>query len=517
MPALLEFLSARIAPTLADLRAQELSPPPFLTLIVGSPAHKLAGKALHSHLVGCFTNNETRYHFTLFVPVGPDQCLPVPLEWAPLFTALATICLYPSLPFLVCTPDYTLGTFSSVDDLTACFPRPAALHAFSSNSSLVRPDVFLRLPPAANFTGQPVEGRPDFVSHTPAAAMAALLAARSTTYQHCPSSRASVETGSLAADLHFALYCTPYYGYVPENETDFLAMTFALADFLVYTCFTTNGEPNAALSNLSARPGDLLTILSTIHPSFLSVSPGDGLFILPLTTSKAALRPFPVAWLYAVTDEDCPPPPFFVTLGAALGPGTDHYVSGIFQQAWALGPHARVYLNSSQLPLPYFRRTDELQVHTNNRAHGVEFGGYGAKQYHFVFSPDTHDKVSFANLPVTPEALPELSLQHLITPSVGPSIPPSVCGSQMLTLTSLLTTALPFVVAVLEIVPSLTALLWATATFTKSQPTGRVLFGTHISPMFLSMNLWLRFSTVRWNIGSDTPQTPFHAPPLTQS
>ena len=337
----------------------------------------------------------------------------------PLFTL--TICLYPSLPFLVCTPDYTLGTFSSVDDLTACFPRPAAFHAFSSNASLVRPDVFLRLPPAANFTGQPVEGRPDFVSHTPAAAMTALLAARSTTYQHCPSSRASVEPGSLTADLHFALYCTPYYGYVPENETDFLAMTFALADFLVYTCFTTNGEPNAALSNLSVRPGDLLTILSTIHPSFLSVSPGDGLFILPLTTSKAALRPFPVAWLYAVTDEDCPPPPFFVTLGAALGPGTDLYVSGIFQQAWALGPHARVYLNSSQLPLPYFRRTDELQVHTNNRAHGVEFGGYGAKQYHFVFSPDTHDKVSFANLPVTPEALPESFLSDLLALENWPS------------------------------------------------------------------------------------------------
>ena len=197
LPALLEFLSARIAPTLADLRAHELSPPPFLTLIVGSPAHPLAGKALHSHLVGCFTNNETRYHFTLFVPVGPDPCLPVPLEWAPLFTALATICLYPFLPFLVCTPDYTLGTFSAVDDLTACFPRPAAFHAFSSNSSLVRPDVFLRLPPAANFTGQPVEGRPDFVPHTPAAAMTALLAARKTTYQHCPSSRESVETGSV--------------------------------------------------------------------------------------------------------------------------------------------------------------------------------------------------------------------------------------------------------------------------------------------------------------------------------
>ena len=170
---LLEFLSARIAPTLEDLRTHDLSPSPFLTLVVGSPAHPLAGRALHSHLVGCYTNSDTRYHFTLFVPVGPDHCFSVPLEWAPLLVALATISLYPSLPFLVCTPDYTLGTFASVDDLNACFPRPATLHAFSSPSSLARPDILLRLPPAANFAGQASDNRPDFVSHTPAAAMAA--------------------------------------------------------------------------------------------------------------------------------------------------------------------------------------------------------------------------------------------------------------------------------------------------------------------------------------------------------
>ena len=105
-----------------------------------------------------------------------------------------------------------------MDDLIACFPRPATLHAFSSHSSLVRPDVFLRLPPAANFAGQAVEGRLDFVSHAPAAAMTALLNARKATYQHCPSSRESVEPGSVTADLHFALYCTPYYGYIPESE-----------------------------------------------------------------------------------------------------------------------------------------------------------------------------------------------------------------------------------------------------------------------------------------------------------
>ena len=150
--------------------------------------------------------------------------------------------------------------------------------------------------------------------------MAALLTTREETLQHCPSCRDSVETGSVKADLHFALYCTPYYGYTPQSEANFVAMTFTLADFLVYTCFTTDSEPNAALSNLSVRPGDLLTILSTIHPTFL-------------------------------------------------------------------GPHACAYFNSSQLPLPYFRRTADLQAHTNTRVYGVDFGGYGAKQYHFVYSP----------------------------------------------------------------------------------------------------------------------------------
>ena len=90
---------------------------------------------------------------------------------------------------------------------------------------------FLRLPPATNFAGQPVEGRTDFASLTPATALEALLTARKTTYEQCPSSKASVEAGSLTADLHFALYCTPYYGYTPASESDFIAMTYALSDF----------------------------------------------------------------------------------------------------------------------------------------------------------------------------------------------------------------------------------------------------------------------------------------------
>ena len=48
-------------------------------------------------------------------------------------------------------------------------------------------------------------------------------------------------------------------------------------------------------------------------------------------------------------------------------------------------------LPAKKKTLSYFRRTDDLQAHATTRVHGTEFGGYGAKQYHFLFSPDTHD------------------------------------------------------------------------------------------------------------------------------
>ena len=54
-------------------------------------------------------------------------------------------------------------------------------------------------------------------------------------------------------------------------------------------------------------------------------------------------------------------------------------------------------------------------------------------------------------------------------------------------LTVRLITVSRFVAAVLVIVLGLTALLWATVTSTKNQLIARGLFGTHISPMFLSM------------------------------
>ena len=202
-------------------------------------------------------------------------------------------------------------------------------------------------------------------------------------------------------------------------------MTFTLADFLVYTCFTTDSEPNAALSNLSVRPGDLLTILSTIHPTFLFVSPGDGLFILPLTTSKAANAALPGRMALLGYRRRLPSPSVFRLLWRLpWDQALKLYVSGIFQQAWALGPHARAYLNSSQLPLPYFRRTDPIcksipiLACTERNLEDMEPSSITS-----CFRPDTHEKVSFANLPVTPAALPESFLDDLLALEKWPPAP----------------------------------------------------------------------------------------------
>ena len=60
-------------------------------------------------------------------------------------------------------------------------------------------------------------------------------------------------------------------------------------------------------------------------------------------------------------------------------------------------------------------------------------------------------------------------------------------------LTFLLNTVLPYVVAVPGNVRGLTALLWATVTFTKNPPTGREQFGTPFSLM--TMDHWVGYTT----------------------
>ena len=53
------------------------------------------------------------------------------------------------------------------------------------------------------------------------------------------------------------------------------------------------GSPIQSYVHGGSLPGDLLTILSTIHPTFLSVFSGDGFFILPLTTLQGRTAALP--------------------------------------------------------------------------------------------------------------------------------------------------------------------------------------------------------------------------------
>ena len=156
----------------------------------------------------------------------------------------------------------------------------------------------------------------------------------------------------------------------------------------------------------------------------------------------------------------------------------------------------------------------------------------GAKQYHFVFSPDTHDKVSFANLPVTPDALPESFLSDLLALEKWPPAT-TLLATPNNTISwpdnSSLRMWLPDVDSNFSPHHGITVCCGRAGDRARSHgPTlgyrdihqesaDRGLFGTHTFPMFLSMNLWPRSCIVLWNIGLDTPRTPFHAPPLNQS
>lgn len=68
----------------------------------------MAGKSLHSHLVGCATVNpvESAHRFVIYVPIRSTLAWNGPLDGR-LFLLLSL--LYPDLPFLVCPPTLFLG------------------------------------------------------------------------------------------------------------------------------------------------------------------------------------------------------------------------------------------------------------------------------------------------------------------------------------------------------------------------------------------------------------------------
>lgn len=98
-------------------------------------------------------------------------------------------------------------------------------------------------------------------------------------------------------------------------------------------------EAMAALDTVSRdhvqnhQPGDLLSLISSPYPRWLSVYPGDGVFFRPLSSDLAAKRPFAASWLYFLTEDSCPPPPYFVSFTSTLSQHSPEVVS-LDGQVW---------------------------------------------------------------------------------------------------------------------------------------------------------------------------------------
>ena len=91
---------------------------------------------------------------------------------------------------------------------------------------------------------------------------------------------------SLNADLHFPLFCTPYYGFVPATEADLMVEILQLSSFLCTCCFSRTGEGLPNLGDSLPTASALLSMLSAIpneRPGgSLAVFPGTGVFIVLL-------------------------------------------------------------------------------------------------------------------------------------------------------------------------------------------------------------------------------------------
>ena len=204
----------------------------FITFIVGPPDHPNARYALHSHLVGCHTTFNGDMHVdysTIYIPCGHGHPWAGPSEWGPLMVFLAAALLWPDLPFLVCHPRFLLGAHAPLEELRDVFPTDCPMVLFSSARDLTRSDVLYHPGKTTKFahdlpfscTDPPfTRNPPDHVQNLISSSVKAHAAA-------APANRERLENlapPSIEADLHFPLFCTPYYGFVPDTEVDLLVV-----------------------------------------------------------------------------------------------------------------------------------------------------------------------------------------------------------------------------------------------------------------------------------------------------
>ena len=147
-------------------------------------------------------------------------------------------------------------------------------------------------------------------------------------------------------------------------------MILELSTFLISFAFLADGSPLPALDTAPPSPGSLLSPLSSIHPEYMSVYPGEGVFFLDNCPGPASGDPMIVTWLASFAR--CPPPvpSLFPGVLACLSPGDGSTMPALFANTLQLmepcpiplGPSAQLHLTSSLLPPPFLRPTAQLQL-----------------------------------------------------------------------------------------------------------------------------------------------------------
>ena len=258
------------------------------------------------------TTDPATHHLVLYVPTGAGQPYTGPSEWAPVMVHIAASLLWPDLPFLVTSPDYILGAQASLSELRRCLGYPSAFSLFTTSHSLAGSDVLLHFPPPSTFSLIPPDTPPSpfddptppphdfrYTSPEDALQLIATLTISQMAEQH--NKFGQVASNAIDADL--------YYRY-----SALLTMVTNPPRTQTFWLWSTNSRPSSSIAATprkvpstlllsptrpsTATPADLMSVLSTTYKQWTSLHPGEGVLMCSLTEERAALRPFPISWLY---------------------------------------------------------------------------------------------------------------------------------------------------------------------------------------------------------------------------
>ena len=273
------------------------------------------------------------------------------------------------------SPVSRLPPHAPLDELREILATDCPMILFSSTSQLTRSDVLYHPGSVSKFTHNPPFTCNDepFRHHSPDYVQQLISSSVSDHAAGAQACRERLSPRSVKADLHFPLFCTPYYGFVPTSEVDLLVEILQLSTFLYTCCFSREGEGLSQLGDSLPTAAALLSTLASIpndrSGGSIEVFPGTGVFICDPAPVPQQGEPAIACWLYTPARLPSSPPKAFCTLVSTLSPGDSSVCTPLFEThspapglrtGIPLGSHVCVHLNASRLPTPFLDRSETL-------------------------------------------------------------------------------------------------------------------------------------------------------------